>query len=306
MRAMVALRGFAPETSPATRRRVMVVLSLAVLGISSSAVLVRGMEGIGPVTIAGWRCLGSALLLSPGIAAAWSALSRRDLAWTGVAGAFLGLHFAVWFASLSHTTVMRSTVIVALVPAWTGLLEWVWHGERPSSRFWAGVGLAIAGVAWMSGGNEAGGSLKGDAMAGAAGALWAVYFLIGRDVRQRVEIAGYMGLVCAAAAALLFPAAILWGEALVGFSSWTWFLVLLAVLGPQLLGHQGSSYAVRYLPARVVSTVMLLEPVGATLLAWVLLGEAPPALAGLAAILVMVGVVVATSSPERPPSADAP
>ena len=122
MRAMVALRGFAPETSPATRRRVMVVLSLAVLGISSSAVLVRGMEGIGPVTIAGWRCLGSALLLSPGIAAAWSALSRRDLAWTGVAGAFLGLHFAVWFASLSHTTVMPRAIAPCTVTKDTTLM----------------------------------------------------------------------------------------------------------------------------------------------------------------------------------------
>lgn len=293
---MLALKGFSPDTPVAVRRRVVAVLVLAVLGISSSSVIVRGMEGIGPVAIAAWRCLGSAVLLSPGIALVWRGLSRRDLAWTGLAGAFLGAHFAVWFASLQYTTVMRSTVLVALVPVWTGLLEWIWHGERPQGRFWIGVALALPGVALLTGGEWSGGALTGDLLAVFGGLLWAVYFLIGRDVRQRVQIAGYMGLVCAGAAIGLFPAASLWGEPLVGYPTWTWLLLLAAIAGPQLLGHQGSNYAVKYLPARVVSMAMLFEPLGATILAWAILAEEPPLVAALGALFVVAGVVVATSS----------
>ena len=50
----------------------------------------------------------------------------------------------------------------------------------------------------------------------------------------------------------------------------------------------------KYLPASTVSTAMLLEPLGATALAWVVLGEAVPTHAFLGAAVVMAGVLVAT------------
>lgn len=146
----------------------------------------------------------------------------------------------------------------------------------------------------MQGESWAGGNWQGDALALLGGVLWAGYFLIGRSVRQRVPVTAYMGLVCAAAAAMLLPAAALLDPPLIGFSTETWVLVGLAVLGPQLLGHQGANYAVKYLPASTVSTAMLLEPLGATALAWVILGETVPHAAFWGAACVMVGVVIAT------------
>jgi len=297
MRAMFALHGFDPQTPAGTRRLVVLVLVLAVLGISSSAVLVRFMEGIGPIALAAWRCLGTAILLAPGIALEWrKGVSGSDLRWSALAGLFLGLHFALWFASLSYTTVMRSTVLVALVPVWTGLLEWALMGVRPPRPFWIGVVLAVAGVALMTGGDLSGGAATGDLLALVGGVLWSLYFLVGRRVRQRVGITGYMGLVCGASTALLFPSALAWGEPLVGFSGFTWLLIAGAIAGPQLLGHQGATFAVKYLPATVVSTVMLLEPVGATVLAVLLIGEVPTATAAMGGLIVVSGVVLATRS----------
>jgi drug/metabolite transporter (DMT)-like permease len=291
---MTAVAGFSPDTPPEVRRRVVIVLGLAVLGISSSAVLVRFMEDIGPIALAAWRCLGSGLVLGPGIALSINKLNRRDLGMTAAAGALLGLHFAVWFASLSYTTVMRSTVLVALVPVWTGVLEWAVLGRRPTGGFWLGTSVALAGVALMTGGDFSGGALIGDLLAAVGGVLWSLYFILGRQVRQRVEITAYMGLVCLAAAALLFPLAVVWGDPLSGFTGATWGLIALAIAGPQLIGHQGTNYAVKYLPATVVSTTMLLEPVGATLLAVVFLGEMPGPMAALGGLVVVAGVRLAT------------
>ena len=75
---MPAVQGFAPDTPPAIRTRVVLVLGLAVLGISSSAVLVRGMEA-GPLAIAAWRTTGASLLLLPAWGPALRQLERRDL-----------------------------------------------------------------------------------------------------------------------------------------------------------------------------------------------------------------------------------
>lgn len=301
---MLAPQGFAHDVPPATRRRVVLVLACSVVAMSASGTLVRAMEGIGPLGIALWRCVGAVIVLSPGVARGLPGLSGVDAARIAVAGTLLGAHFAIWFASLDHTTVMRATVLVAVTPVWTGLLEWGVFGERPPGRFWGGVGLALAGVAWLTGDLGAG-TLRGDAMALVSGSLWSAYFLIGREVRTRVSVTAWMGLVSGAAACALLPAVWLAGEPLVGFPMATWWLLLAALLGPQLTGHQGASYAIRYLPARVISAVLLLEPVGATLLAWAVLGEAPPVHAAVAGGMVVAGVAVATR-PAPPAPADQP
>lgn len=289
---MPDVHGFAPETPPAVRRRVVAVLVVAVLGISSGAVLVRGMEGASPVAIAAWRTLGAAVLLSPGVARDFRGIAGRDLLAMLLAGAALAAHFTVWFASLELTTVLRSTVLVCLVPLWTGLLEWA-LGRRPPARFWLGLLIALPGIGLLTA--DAGtASLTGDLLALIGGILWAVYFAIGRSVRQRVGVAAYMGLVCFAATLPLWPLAIALDEPLTGFPPQTWLLLFALVIGPQLLGHQGSNYAVAYLPARVVAAVMLLEPVGAGYLAAIVLGEIPPLAAIAGGALVVAGIVTAT------------
>lgn len=290
---MLGVHGFSDDTAPAVRRRVVAALILAVLGISSSAVLVRGMDAP-PLSIAAWRTLGAGLLLSPAVLRDLRGTSRGDLRGIGLAGVALAGHFWAWFASLQHTTVLRSTVLVCLVPLWTGLFEAALHRRPPPARFWMGLGVALPGVALMTTDGASEATLGGDLLAVLGGLLWAVYLLVGRSVRQRVGIGAYMGLVCFAAAAALWPVALALGEPLSGFSTGTWGLLVAAILGPQLLGHQGSNYAVAWLPASVVAAVLLLEPVGATLLAALLLGEIPTPMAAVGGLLVVGGVVRAT------------
>ena len=102
--------------------RLVVVLAAAVLAISSSAVLVRGMEA-GPLAIAAWRTTGASLLLLPAWGPALRQLERRDLLGVVLGGACLGAHFATWFGSLQLTTVLRSTLLVCTTPLWAGVLE---------------------------------------------------------------------------------------------------------------------------------------------------------------------------------------
>lgn len=287
------VHGFAVDTPADQRRWVVLVLGAAILGASSSAVLVKGMEA-GPLAITAWRTLGAAVLLSPGVARELRGISWRDLGWTSVAGLVLAAHFWTYFAGLGCTTVLRASVLVCLVPLWTGLLEWGVDGRSPPARFWGGLLVAMPGVALLSGGPQGEASLLGDLLATLAGVLWAIYFFIGRRVRARVGVGAYMGLVCLAASLPLWPLGWWLGEALVGFPVQTWWLLLLAILGPQLLGHQGANYAVKWLPASLVAAVMLLEPVGATFLAAVFLGEVPPLLSLLGGLIVVAGVVRAT------------
>lgn len=287
------LLGFDPGTPAPIRRRVVIVVAAAVLAISSSAVLVRGMSA-DPLAIAAWRTLGASVLLAPAVVAGRARLSAADLLRIVAAGLLLGLHFWAWFESVQSTTVLRSTLLVCLVPGWTALAEWALFGTRPTRAHWLGLAIALPGLLLLAGAPERAASPVGDALALLAGVFGAAYFLIGRRVRQRVPVGTYMGLVCLTATATLFPLAALGGVPLVGFPPGTWGLLVLAVLGPQLIGHQGLTWAMRWVPATTISTVTLLEPVGAALLAAVFLSERPGPFAALGAALVLVGIAVAT------------
>ena len=137
--------------------------------------------------------------------------------------------------------------------------------------------------------------------------LAGVYILVGRVVRQRIDIDAYGSLLCLFSAAwLAIPASIL-GTPLRGFHQTDWWILAGMALGPQLLGHMGLNYAVRYLPAAIVSSVVLLEPVGAAILGAIIpaISEIPdqPAITG--ALLTLIGVYWATRpiQPKPVPSA---
>lgn len=265
------------------------VLAVAVLAISSSAVLVKGMEGIEPVAIAWWRMTGATLLLLPAV----RAVSRADGLKIALAGAFLAAHFTAWFASLQHTTVLRSTVLVCTGPVWVGGIAAL-RGQHPPRRFWVGIGVGVLGVGVLSSAPSVGGSAYGDGLAVLGAWCVAGYLTLGQDVRQRVGIGTYSALVCGAAALALLPVSLLSATPVVGFSGATWLLLLGAILGPQLVGHNGLNYALGFVPTTTVAAATLLEPVGAALLAMLLLGEIPPTAALVGGVLVLGGVGTAT------------
>lgn len=265
------------------------VLVVALAAVSAAGTLVRLAPDAHPLAIAFWRTTLVAALLAPGIRRPAAA----DLGRIALGGALLALHFWSWFASLGLTSVMRSTVLVCLAPFWVGVLESFVLRAPPPPRWWAGIAVSVAGVAWLAGGGE-GGSWTGDALAVVGGILSAAYLVVGRVVRARVDIATYGSLVCGSAALTLGALALALRAPLWGFGTGSMLAMVGLALGPQLLGHVGYNYAVGYVPAALVALIILLEPVGATLLAGLVLGEAPSAreLVGAAVILVGVGVAV--------------
>ncbi len=268
----------------------IVVSAVALLAISSSAVLVRGMEA-GPAAIAAWRCTGAAVVLAPSLVQL-RGVGRKDGARLAGAGLLLGLHFWSWFVSLEGTTVLRSTLLVALVPFWSALIGFARHRRVPHRGYFVGVTVASAGLITMGGAGERS-AWWGDAAAVIAGLLWALYLEVGASLRRRLSTTTWMGSVSLVAGMSMAAVALYRGERLTGYPPSTWGLIGLAVLGPQLVGHQGISYTLRYVPAPALALIALLEPVGASLLAGVWLGEWPRPRAWVGMMVVLLGVGIA-------------
>ena len=183
--------------------------------------------------------------------------------------------------------------------------------ERPNRREWAGIALGVAGAAVIGWGDFGRGreAFLGDLLAIAGAVFVPGYYVIGRGVRRRLDLWLYIFVVYGVAAAvLLLIAAILPAVRLTGYPRGDWLVFLALAAGPMMVGHTGVNYALRYVPAYIANLAILGEPVGATILAWLLPAIAevpgPQTLAG--ACLVLAGIAVGVLGRGRPGSRRVP
>jgi len=275
----------------------------AVIAVSCAGPLVR-FSTAAALVISAWRLLFSVgfiglILLGRRSFLRGAQLEGRDWILAIVAGFLLAGHFWAWVASIQLTTIASSSVLVSTQPLFVAVLSVLFLGEHPARRQWLGIGVAVVGAAIIGWGDFGSGprAFLGDALALSAGVMAAGYFTIGRSLRKKMDLWAYTGLVYGAAALpLTLVVAASPSLDLTGYSlqNWTVFLALAAV--PMMLGHTGINYALRYLPAYIANLASLGEPIGATLIAWLLpaIQETPPPQALVGGVLILGGIALGT------------
>lgn len=290
--------------------RTRALLAVGMLAVSFSAILVRVADAPA-LALAFWRALGGAVVLAPfALRAGVRPTSRQALALV-VGGVCLALHFALFIGAFAYTSVASVVVFTTIAPVFVGLGSWVFLRQAPTRRIWGGIAVSVMGAVVIGigdAGAEATGSnpLLGDLMALGAAVTVSGYLLIGQRARATMPLSTYGTWVYGAAAAALGLAALVGGSALVGFDGVTWLAVLGMVVGPQLLGHTVFNHLLTTVPATTVSVVTLSEPIGAGLLAYLLLGEVPTPLMAVGAPLLLIGVYLASTGGRRISSVQAP
>lgn len=281
-----------------------VLIGVAVVGVSMSAPLAAAT--LAPaLAVAFWRnalavAAGAPFTLVTGGAGELRGLAGRELRLSLLAGALLAVHFALWVPSLRLTSVTASTALVSTTPVWVLLVERA--RGRPAPRSVAvGVVLAVAGTVSVTGVDAATSSraVLGDLMALGGGAAAAGYVVAGEEVRRSVSTATYTLVVYTCCAALLLLACLAGGVPLTGYSARTWAELVALTVAAQLLGHSLLNRALRTAGAQTVSLAILLEVPGAALIAWVWLGQVPPAGVVPGAALVLAGLVVVVRGRSR-------
>ena len=290
-----------------SRVRLLLTLSMGIAAISFASIFIRfaQAENVPTLSIAAWRLVFASLVLSP---YAWTThrreirdLSRQELVLLIASGVFLGLHFAVWIASLGYTSVASSVVLVSMGPLFVGLGSWILLHERPSARLALGILMAAVGSVVISWGDFGQGQdqLLGDLLALSGAVMVAGYFMIGRKVRARRSLTTYIALVYGVAMLTLVVIVLVGRQPMLGFSlpAYGWMLAL--GLLPQLVGHSTLNWALRHLSATYVSIVTLAEPLGSGLLAYIVLGEAVSWSTGAGGALVLAGIYIASQGEMR-------
>lgn len=271
-------------------------LLVAVVGVSFASIFIRWSESHALVK-ATYRMGLATLALAPvalwGFRHEFRALGRREALVLGGVGVALGVHFATWIWSLDFTSVASSVILVNAHPLLVALLSHVLLRERVSRGSAAGVLLGLTGVLVIAGGDlREGHGLLGDVLALAGGTMTAVYLLSGRRLRQRIPLVPYVFVVYAVSTVALGALSLAFGVGLSPSGDLRRELLLFGGLAlvSTILGHTLYNWSLRYVKAPVVSTSLLGEPVGATLLALLLLAEAPSLTDLLGGALALAGI----------------
>jgi drug/metabolite transporter (DMT)-like permease len=223
-------------------------------------------------------------------------ITGRDLGFATLSGIALAVHFAAWFESLRWTSVAASVTLVQAQPVFVALGAWLVLRERVTQRMAVGIAVAVSGMVAMSFGDFLGGvlvgprSLYGNVLALVGAVMAAGYVLAGRSLRQRLALIPYAVVVYSVCTVTLLGIVVLEGHALTGYPSREWLLFVGLAVGPGLFGHTVINWALAHLESSVVSVSLLGEPVGATILAAVLLSESPTLYTVGGGLVVLFGI----------------
>jgi drug/metabolite transporter, DME family len=232
----------------------------------------------------------------------WPAV-RRAIAipaarrWVLLGGLGVFVYPLAFYAGMQDAGVaVGNTVALGSGPLFAGVIEWLATKQKPAKRWFLALAIAVSGLllVGIARGGENIVGLSGVLLALLAGVAYALYSVAGsRVIAAGASFRGSMGAVFGAGALPLLVVLALTGGPLVSNPDNLARGAYLA-LGPLVLAYLLFGYALTRASASLVTLVTLLEPVFATILAVIILGETLPAIGWVGIVLLVVGVLVAT------------
>ncbi len=304
----------APAAPPAAAATLATLAILAVVlfwglsFVSSKTVLNTGFP---PLTMVCLRFIVASLLLLPLQKRLYPRARLPRRAWLPLAAAGLSgvtIYFFFEVSGLRRTSASSASLIIASIPVFTVLAEYLFYRAPISRRQALGILLSVAGVYVIVSRSPQGfGGLQGLAgnllMLGAC-LSWVAYILISRLVPEelpRLTVTAYQSFW---GAAFLLPLALLERPAWRLGTPAVWLNILYLGLFCSALGYFLYQFALKHLGAVVLSTWLNLIPVVGAGGGIALLGERLAPLQAIGGAVVIAGVLLVSWRRRRAPAAD--
>ncbi|HKA41844.1 MAG TPA: DMT family transporter [Burkholderiales bacterium] len=277
------------------RTAALLALFAGAVAIATSALFVRVSEA-GPVATGFWRVTLALPLLWT-----WAVIGRRgdhresfvrERPLMIAAGLFFAGDLAVWHWSIVLTSIANATLLANIAPIFVTLAVWMLYGRRPGGLFLTGLAAALGGTSALLGGDFrlSGKALVGDCLGVVTAMFYAAYQLTVTRLRSRAATSSIMAWSSLVTAVALLPVALLSGEQILPVTAMGWVKLFGLALISQVAGQSLIAHAMAHLPATFSSIGLLLQPVTAAALAWVLLGETLGAIEIAGGIVVLIGI----------------
>jgi drug/metabolite transporter (DMT)-like permease len=273
------------------------IIITVLVSISSASILVL-LSGAPSYACAFWRLLISSIITGTIMIFSGGRLGflkdPKTFLIVTISGISLGLHFLLWMRSLFLVPVAVSVTIVTAYPFFNVVADVFFLKERIRTRQIMYLVLGFIFLTLFVNPRFSGANLQGSLLALGGAIAASVYFSIGRYLRKRVGLVQYVTPVYLVATFTVLIYSIVTGGNLINYALRTYVFFILLALVPMLGGHTLMNYLLKFMRSSTVTSMALGEPVGATLLAYIILGQKVTALqATLMALVIicLVGVV---------------
>ena len=269
-------------------------MGLALVSVSSTALVIRYVSVVPALTLAFWRMLSASLFLwlysLIKIQQPLSLINKKRIVFAGV---FLGLHFTCFFLGVRYTSIANATLLATLGPVFTSIISF-FQGKKTSRNVYFGLGIALFGIIIIQYGDLSLSpkNLFGNALSLLSSFFIAVTFTTAAEIRKDTGNVSYGRTLFLIAAITIGLIAVISGVSLINFQRdhipWLLFLGLV----PSILGHNMLNYALKYFSPTAIASVPLGEPIIASFFGFLIFSESIPSGAMISAPIILGGIFI--------------
>jgi drug/metabolite transporter (DMT)-like permease len=273
---------------------------VAVLVWGASSALIKGIDGLGGLSIAVYRIWFGAVLVTIVFRASGGRITLDLLRRSIPSGLTFTADLILFFSAVQITSVANATVIGALQPVLVLAVAGPLFGERARAAELGWGAIAVAGTAIVVLGGDAGGanSLNGDLLAIGALVAWTAYFVATKAVRQVLSPFEFLTGMTIVSAIVTLPIPLLVDDVLEGTTAGGWASIACITVVNGLLGHFLMARAHGQVSLLTISLLTLAIPVISAAVAAVWLDEPLTWLqiGGMAVVLSALALVSASAA----------
>jgi drug/metabolite transporter (DMT)-like permease len=205
------------------------------------------------------------------------------------------------------TSVATGTALTATQPIFAAIFIKLAGGHIPKKSI-GGMVIAFFSVVVITGidFNVSIQAFQGDLLAVIGGAVGAAYMIIAANSQKVISTSTFTTVCYLTCAVLIFPVVLATKSNFTGFSTTEWILLAGLIIGAQFLGHTLFNFTLKRVSPAVVSLVVFFEVPVSALLAYLWLGQQPPAgtIPGIIGLLFGCSLFVLRSNQEESKSND--
>lgn len=208
------------------------------------------------------------------------------------AGIVLGFHFVFFFGALKLTTIANATLFGTMAPLFTILFEWFIIKKYLHRNVFIGLFICFAGSLLLQyksiemGGTHSMGNLS----AVICSILLAISYLNGQKVRSTISTFTFIRTLFTSASVTLLFLVIVMNKPLFSFTLSEYSIFMLLGIIPTIFGHGILTYALKYFPTTVVTSVPLGEPIVASIFGWIIFNEGITTTVIICGLMILIGL----------------
>ena len=280
-------------------------MSVGIVAISFASIFIKFCDDVPSIMIATYRLTISSIILltiAKGRGIRFTSFSKKQLLIGVLGGFFLSLHFSFWISSLKFTSVASSVVLVTTNPIFVGLFSYLLFREKQPPELILGIILSFSGSVILAIGDSGlqGLSIQnpsfllGDVLALVGAIMTSGYLMVGSKLREEMDVLSYISVVYTFSACFLLIASVSWGIPFTGYKASSYLYMALLAVVPQLIGHTAINWSLKHLKTSMVAITILGEPIGASILAYIIFHETIKSFQGIGIVLIFLAIIISS------------